>query len=226
MGFINKACTVAAAGVCVFAVVNMGGNKSQDIPPDDNDDVEVNTAAGGGGDSPATNPGDPNQPHTGTAGPGSGDQPWMDTAGKYIGTQESGENRGAQVDAWNQENGGALGDPWCASFVNATLAENGIQGTGSASSQSFKNWGTDAGGPVTGAIVVFRNSDGRTGHVGYVQSVNSNGTINVLGGNQNQGVNVATFNTKKVVAYRLPPGHSGGGTQQGNGGTTTPTNTR
>lgn len=144
--------------------------------------------------------------------PGSGETPWMDSAGNYIGTSENGNsNTGAQVDAWNAAVGADSGSPWCASFVNASLAANGISGTGSASSQSFKTWGVAANGPVTGAVVVFSNGDG-TGHVGFVQSVNSNGTINVLGGNQGNSVNVSTYNTSKVVAYRLPSGYSGGGT--------------
>lgn len=149
--------------------------------------------------------------------PGTGPQPWMDTAASQLGVREVGNNRGDIIDQYRRLGGGRVGseDPWCASFVNWTLESNGIKGTNSAWSQSFRNWGTDAGGPVRGAIVVIDYGNGK-GHVGFVHSVNPDGSINVLGGNQSNGVTISRFKTNNVVGYRLPPGYSGGGIIQSN----------
>jgi uncharacterized protein (TIGR02594 family) len=221
MGFFNTACFVGGSAVLVIGV--MGGIEvGSNTPPSPEDD-----GAGAGGvpgfastppDSHAfTGPGwNPDNIPFGT-----GETPWMDAAGNYLGTRETGNNRGTLIDQWNLANGGRLGDPWCATFVNHALGQSGVQGTGSASSQSFRNWGVDAGGPVTGSIVVFKWPNQPGGHVGFVQSVNANGTINVLGGNQSNSVSVATFSTAHVVGYRLPPGSVGGGINTG-GTSTTP----
>ena len=183
-------------------------------PPPPNTQTESNSSGAPGLGTPGTPQGwDPaNLP------PGTGPTPWMDSAGNYLGLTESPGNRGSQIDQWNTTYGGSLGDPWCATFVNAMLDSNGIQGTGSAWSRSFMNWGTDAGGPVSGSVVVFK-WNASEGHVGFVHSVNPNGTINVLGGNQNKGtgVSISTFSTADVIGYRLPPGHSGGGINTGGG---------
>jgi uncharacterized protein (TIGR02594 family) len=214
MGFFNSACYVTGSVVIVISAmggIEVGGSK---LPPQ-----PQNSASEDGGGAPGimpttTNPGwDPNNLPAGT-----GPTPWMDSAGNYIGLTENPGNRGDLIDQWNRNYGGSLGDPWCATFVNAMLDSNGIQGTGSAWSRSFMNWGTDAGGPVTGSVVVFK-WNASEGHVGFVHSVNSDGTINVLGGNQNKGtgVSISTFSTTDVIGYRLPPGHSGGGINTGGG---------
>lgn len=213
MGLLNTSCYLGGSAVIIISVmggISTGGNNT---PPNTNTEAYDQGAGLAVMSSPPVGPGyDPaNLP------PGSGPTPWMDSAGNFLGFRESGTNRGSQVDAWNLAYGGSLGDPWCATFVNAMLDSNGIQGTGSASSQSFRNWGTDAGGPVTGSLVVFRYTAG-SGHVGFVHSVNPNGTINVLGGNQSQGVTISQFSTSQVVGYRLPPGTSGGGINTGGGG--------
>jgi len=219
MSLLNKACFIGGSAVIIVAVgggIDLG---KKNLPP--GGEEEYATTSAGGTSSPPKPAATPYNTNS-TSGlppgaPGDGNTPWVDSASQFIGTQEVGTNGGAWVDSLNAASGTTSGQPWCASFVNYTLGLNGIQGTGSASSQSFRNWGIDAGGPVTGAIVVFSNGDG-TGHVGYVHSVNSNGTINVLGGNQSNGVKISTFGTSKVVGYRLPPGYSGGGVQSGNGG--------
>lgn len=150
---------------------------------------------------------------------GTGDQPWMQTASKFLGTNEiSGSGSNPLINQFHASTGNNWSDdvPWCSSYVNYVMEQNGISGTGSASSQSWRNWGVDAGGPVVGSIVVFSWGGGK-GHVGFVQSVNADGTINVLGGNQSNTVKVSRFSTSQVVGYRLPAGYSGGGTVIGNG---------
>lgn len=215
MGLLNSACYLGGSVVIVISV--MGGVEvGSKLPPQNNSEAYGDSAGAPGLGSPASpNPGyDPNN-----LPPGTGPTPWLDSAGNYLGLRENGNNRGDLIDRWNLAHGGALGDPWCATFTNAVLAENGIQGTGSAWSRSFMNWGSDAGGPVTGSVVVFKWNESE-GHVGFVHSVNSDGTINVLGGNQNKGssVSISKFSTSDVIGYRLPPGQSGGGINTGGGG--------
>jgi uncharacterized protein (TIGR02594 family) len=55
---------------------------------------------------------------------------------------------------------------WCAAFINATLHESGMSGTGSLAARSFLNYGTAVNTPKRGDIVVFsRGSDPSKGHV-------------------------------------------------------------
>lgn len=214
---INGGCILGTAAVLVIAGSQMGAQAPKEFPPDDPALSEsIGTAAGGWGDAT----GEPENPQgnqgTGELGQqGNGNSPWMETASSQIGTREQGENRGAAIDNYNTVGGGELGNPWCASFVNWSLESNNITGTGSAGSQSFRNWGTDAGGPVTGSIAVVSYGGGK-GHVGFVQSVNKDGSVNLLGGNQSNSVSVSRVRASQIVAYRLPPGYSGGGIQQGN----------
>jgi uncharacterized protein (TIGR02594 family) len=212
MKIFNTACYLASGAGLVFmaTLIEAPNPDSQDAELYSEESPYIPTSGGPTQTKPHWDPG--------KVPAGTGPTPWMDTAAGYIGLTEEGKNRGELIDQWNQQYGGALGDAWCATYVNHILATNGIAGTNSASSQSFKTWGTDAGGPVTGSVVVFKWPGEKTGgHVGFVHSVNSDGSINVLGGNQSDGVNITRFQTTHVVGYRLPPGQSGGGINTGGG---------
>lgn len=98
---------------------------------------------------------------------------------------------------------------WCAAFVNAVLASNGVKGTGSLAASSFKNYGSGTIAPQQGDIVVLKpqTQDGATtGHVGFFEGMNKDGTIRVLGGNQGNSVKSSNFNARDVVSYRRAPG--------------------
>jgi hypothetical protein len=59
--------------------------------------------------------------------------------------------------------------PWCAMFVNAALAHNGLRGTGSQLASSFRSWGDPVNSPEDvqkGDVLVAPPSPGYTGHVG------------------------------------------------------------
>lgn len=117
---------------------------------------------------------------------------WMEWAEKEIGQHELPENRGPVVRKYIAIGKcGEEGEPWCAIFVNAALEANGIHGTRSPASQSFR---TDPNfirlaGPALGAITVFwRTSPGSgLGHVGFYDS-ETPGYINTLGGNEQDAV--------------------------------------
>jgi len=82
---------------------------------------------------------------------------------------------------------------WCASFVNATLAQAGQKGTGSAIATSFMNWGQPvaANGLQRNDVVVFprgRQAGQTGGHVGIATGNVRNGMLEVISGNHGDRV--------------------------------------
>jgi uncharacterized protein (TIGR02594 family) len=92
---------------------------------------------------------------------------------------------------------------WCAAFVNAVLATNGLPSNGQLNARSFLNYGSATDRPQKGDIVVLRRGDNEAqGHVGFYAGEGSKGKIRVTGGNQNNRVSTAEFSEKDVLAYR------------------------
>jgi uncharacterized protein (TIGR02594 family) len=110
------------------------------------------------------------------------------------------------------KNGGANLDPattaWCAAFVNSTLGQAGLKGTGSNLAKSFLNYGQATDKPQKGDIAVFSRGDpnGPYGHVGFFDSVNPDGTIRVLAGNQGNAVSYGNQPAANLLGYRHPIG--------------------
>ena len=106
--------------------------------------------------------------------------------------------------------GGVNIDPatraWCADFVNATLSQGGLEGTGSGMARSFMDWGQAVDTPQRGDIAVFSRGDpnGPSGHVGFFDSFNPDGSINVLGGNQDDSVNISPYSADRLLGFRRP----------------------
>ena len=103
---------------------------------------------------------------------------------------------------------------WCAAFVSAVLASNGLPtpkvpgtNTPSLAARSFLNYGEDSSSdPQKGDIVVLRRgSNDSQGHVGFFQGFDANGNPQVLGGNQGNGVNTRTFSKDDVLGFRRAP---------------------
>lgn len=90
--------------------------------------------------------------------------------------------------------------PWCAAFVNWVLMEAGIARTESAAALSFAKWGVKTTKPKYGDIVVFDHGHGR-GHVGFFMGTDGK-NVSVLGGNQNNQVNITKFAASRVAHYR------------------------
>lgn len=114
--------------------------------------------------------------------------------------------------------GGVNLDPatraWCAAFVNSTLAQAGMSGTGSNMARSFMNWGTPVDTPERGDIAVFRRGDpnGPLGHVGFFEGYNPDGTIKILAGNQGNAVAYGDMAAADLLGFRRAA-PAGGGTQ-------------
>ncbi|PCG08685.1 hypothetical protein COA17_11045 [Sphingomonas ginsenosidimutans] len=94
---------------------------------------------------------------------------------------------------------------WCAAFVNAVLAGQGIKGTGSLAARSFLNYGTATNRPTQGDIVVLRRGTGGQGHTGFYAGTDARGRVLVTGGNQDNGVSTAPFARSEVLGFRRAP---------------------
>lgn len=124
--------------------------------------------------------------------------------------RQLGMNENEQRDALKKymSDGGVGLDPavtaWCAGYVNASLAQAGMQGTGSNMARSFMNWGTGVSDPRKGDLAVFSRGDpkGPYGHVGFFEGYDKDGNIIVLGGNQNDAVSRQTYEAERLLGFR------------------------
>jgi len=91
--------------------------------------------------------------------------------------------------------------PWCSSFVNWCFAQRGYTGTRSAAARSWINWGARLDRPVLGCVVVMTRTGG--GHVGFYMGEDDSHVL-VLGGNQDDAVNIRKYPKSRVIGYRLP----------------------
>lgn len=92
---------------------------------------------------------------------------------------------------------------WCSEFVNWCLLQAGIKGTKSAVARSFLTWGEETKTPALGDIVVFWRETplSKKGHIGFFIN-ETPGEVFVLGGNQNNEVNIKRFPKNQVLSYR------------------------
>lgn len=91
--------------------------------------------------------------------------------------------------------------PWCASFVNWVLQQEGITGTNSAAARSFVKWGVESELELGALVVLKRGTKAWQGHVGFLYS-SSDEYVELLGGNQSDSVNVTRFKRSDVIAVR------------------------
>lgn len=94
---------------------------------------------------------------------------------------------------------------WCSSFVNWSLAQVRIPGTGSALARSWLEWGTPLMEPVHGCIVVLTRDDPGSwkGHVGFFLRCDPE-LVHLLGGNQLEQVREHGYPLASVLGYRWP----------------------
>jgi uncharacterized protein (TIGR02594 family) len=95
--------------------------------------------------------------------------------------------------------------PWCAAFVCWALEKCGRGSTNSLMARSFEKWGISVeDNPLPGDIVVFYRGERSKGfgHVGFFVGFDKHGQILVLGGNQNDSVNVTAFSTNRMTDIR------------------------
>lgn len=131
------------------------------------------------------------------------DQPWLKFALQHIGVREiPGVNHHPLiVQMWKAIKRGGIKDDetaWCAAFVGFSLESVGIVSSRFESAKSYLAWGIGLKEPVRGCIVVFPH------HVGILTGISPAGFPLVLGGNQDNEVNVREIRRQPVIAYRWP----------------------
>lgn len=147
---------------------------------------------------------------------------WMTEARRLIGTREvPGAGNNPVIMAWGNRLGarvlgiayGQDATPWCGLFAAWCVHHAGLKPPAIAiRAKAWASWGQpvqDPRNPPFGAIAVFERQGG--GHVGFVESVNGDGSLNILGGNQGDAVNVRRFGRDRLVALRWPAGAPMGG---------------
>lgn len=92
---------------------------------------------------------------------------------------------------------------WCSAFVNWCITDTGLEGTDSPRARSWETWGSEViDTPQTGDIVVLsRTSNPALGHVGF-HVMGANGQVSLLGGNQDDSVNITTYSESRIVSIR------------------------
>jgi len=139
--------------------------------------------------------------------PSTKEPPWLIVARKELGVKEiTGDRDNPRVVEYHQTTTLKATDddtPWCSSFVNWCIKQAGLKGTNSAAAISWMSWGVavplSQGKP--GDIAVFSRTGGN--HVGFHLS-HDNASIKILGGNQSDEVNIATFSLERFRGLRRP----------------------
>ena len=98
--------------------------------------------------------------------------------------------------------------PWCAAFVNAILNRKGYRTTKSNTASSFKSYGVRVITASKGDIVVIRSRVSGSGvHVGIFSEykvIKGVKYVGVLGGNQDNMVQVTYYPARSVITIRRP----------------------
>ncbi len=144
---------------------------------------------------------------------------WMTEARSLIGTRElPGAANNPVIMAWGNRLGarvlgiayGADSVPWCGLFAAWCVHQAGIAPPAIAiRAKAWASWGeaiTPGMRIPLGAVAVFERQGG--GHVGFVESINRDGSLNILGGNQGDAVNVRRFGRDRLIALRWPKGQA------------------
>lgn len=132
-------------------------------------------------------------------------------AQKEAGTVEWAKGDNPKVVAYFKDSGnpGVKDDEtaWCAAFVGAMLARSGVKPTGALNARSYMDWGlpVERKDAKPGDIVVFRRGTSSwQGHVAFF--VKDQGkTIDVLGGNQSDAVNIKGYSADQLLSIRRAP---------------------
>ncbi|MER5637103.1 FG-GAP-like repeat-containing protein [Kitasatospora sp. NPDC002227] len=115
---------------------------------------------------------------------------------------------------------GSCGEAWCADFAKWVWNQAGVNVSGlTAGAGSFALYGSGLhSSPRVGDAAVFNYSGGGyADHVSLVTSVNSDGTVSTIGGNQSNSVTRGTisasgyYGSQHISGYVSPQGGNSGG---------------
>ena len=93
--------------------------------------------------------------------------------------------------------------PWCSAFMNWCALKSDHEHTGKLTARSWLSVGTEVVDPMVGDVVVFSRGDKSSwkGHVGLYVKQDSI-YIWSLGGNQDNMVNIKTYDKDRLLGYR------------------------
>lgn len=92
---------------------------------------------------------------------------------------------------------------WCSAFINWVALQAGKEMSGELNARSWLKVGTELKVPEVGDVVVFWRESRRSwkGHVGlFIRETETH--VYVLGGNQNNQVNIKAYPKYRVLSYR------------------------
>jgi uncharacterized protein (TIGR02594 family) len=126
-------------------------------------------------------------------------------AQRYLGLSETRDKRQLETLFGNA---GIKIDPetvkWCAAFVQAVLAVDGLPHSDKLGARSFLQYGEKTDKPVKGDIVVL--SQGGQDHVGFYDSEDKNKkTVRILSGNTGNKVAYENVPLRSVLGFRRAP---------------------
>ena len=147
---------------------------------------------------------------------------WLTTARRLIGTNEqAGKSSNPVILGWAAAMSPWVKDfytdddiPWCGLYVGYCLQTNGISPPKDLlAARAYAKWGEDCPTAVPGTVLVFSRNGG--GHVGFYVAEDEH-HFHVLGGNQDNTVNVTRIAKSRCIAKRWPEGlNHGSGNQSG-----------
>lgn len=137
---------------------------------------------------------------------------YLSIAYSYIGTKEyKGKGTNPKLAELFKGSGTGVKDddiPWCAAFIGAVFVRAGLPVPKAFdASLNWRTYGVKSVKPVVGAIVIFHRKPSG-GHIGLIVKISDCGNfVYVLGGNQNDEVNIRKFDLRERQAYfRIPLG--------------------
>jgi len=92
---------------------------------------------------------------------------------------------------------------WCSAFANWVAKTSGYEYTGKLNARSWLDVGFPTEEPSIGDVVVFwrESPESWKGHVGFYINQDDQ-YIYVLGGNQNNSVNIKPYPKQRLLGYR------------------------
>lgn len=97
--------------------------------------------------------------------------------------------------------------PWCAAYASKKLSEAGLESIKSASSQSFRKYGSEVGvvdwARVRKNDIVVLSYGGGSGHVGFYRGYDQTRNMILLaGGNQSNTVKLSSFPAGQIASIK------------------------
>lgn len=165
-------------------------------------------ALGGSAVRPSSPAGAPVPPRS-TAGPGTLDP--YGVARNHLGVREiPGKEHNPLIVRWHRRLANWVNDDetaWCSSFVNYCAAEAGYETSGKLDARSWLKVGMPvelADARPGDVVILWRGrKDSWQGHVAFLEHHNAKrGLLYLLGGNQNNEVNITAYDPGKLLGIR------------------------